>query len=236
MSESAVDSSVDGPIFTVWTTVALLTEGAKSCEFCYTIWLGLQQYRFFWECKWNRLNYLYALQDHVDDYTEEQYYLLANKNKHGFEPVADRLVDERRVFLSLNLYAESWILGGTAFDRARGNSTYDRNEILIALDYFTLEGETHSETGLRRSLLPPVDQRVLNRRILSEVVGSIGGDLGQITVVELEAAGFDDGDGMLFSQATRDGQPYYTTTNNYVIVWSRNINLTEMRTQKSLGQ
>lgn len=143
VSESAVDSSVDGPIFTVWTTVALLTEGAKSCEFCYTIWLGLQQYRFFWECKWNRLNYLYALQDHVDEYTEEQYYLLANENIDGFEPVADRPVDERRVFLSLNYTRNIRYLEARLLIEPRGNSTYDRNELLIALDYFTLEGETH---------------------------------------------------------------------------------------------
>lgn len=143
VSESAVDSSVDGPIFTVWTTVALLTEGAKSCEFCYTIWLGLQQYRFFWECKWNRLNYLYALQDHVDEYTEEQYYLLANENIDGFEPVADRPVDERRVFLSLNYTRNIGYLEARLLIEPRGNSTYDRNELLIALDYFTLEGETH---------------------------------------------------------------------------------------------
>lgn len=143
VSESAVDCTVDGPIFTVWTTVALLTEGAKSCEFCYTIWLGLQQYRFFWECKWNRLNYLYALQDHVDEYTEEQYYLLANENIDGFEPVADRLVDERRVFLSLNYTRKIGYLEARLLIEPRGNSTYDRNELLIALDYFTLEGETH---------------------------------------------------------------------------------------------
>ena len=142
-SESAVEPSIDGPIFTVWTTVALLTEGAKSCEFCYTIWLGLQHYRFFWECKWNRLNYLYALQDHVDEYTEEEYYLLANENLYGFEPVADRPVDERRVFLSLNYTRKIGYLEARLLIEPRGNSTYDRNELLIALDYFTLEGETH---------------------------------------------------------------------------------------------
>lgn len=134
VSESAVDCSVDGPIFTVWTTVALLTEGAKSCEFCYTIWLGLQQYRFLWECKWNRLNHLYALQDHVDEYTEEQYSSLANENIYGFEPVADRLVDERRFFLSLNYTRKIGYLEARLLIEPRGNSTYDRNELLIALD------------------------------------------------------------------------------------------------------
>ena len=100
-SGAAVDLS-DGTNFTVWTTVALLTEGAKSCEFCYTIWVGLQQYRACWEFKWNRLNYLDALQDHVPEYTKEQYYSLANENMNGSEPVASRLVDERRIYLSLS--------------------------------------------------------------------------------------------------------------------------------------
>lgn len=46
------------PISLCGQHVALLTEGATSCEFCYTIWLGLQQYCVFWEFKWNRFNYL----------------------------------------------------------------------------------------------------------------------------------------------------------------------------------
>ena len=92
--ESADDPSVDGPTFSVWTTVALLTEGAQSCNFCYTIWLDLQRYRFLWEFKWNRLNYLDALADHMDEYTDEEYYSLAHKNLDGLEPVAGRPVDE----------------------------------------------------------------------------------------------------------------------------------------------
>ena len=134
-AESAVDPSVDGPIFAVWTTVALLTEAAKSCEFCYTIWLGLQQYRFFWESKWNRLNYLYALQDHVDEYTEEEYYSLANENLYGFEPVAGRLVDERRIFLSLSYERKLGYLKARLLIEPRGNSTYDRNERMISCSH-----------------------------------------------------------------------------------------------------
>ena len=59
------------PISLCGQHVALLTEGAKSYEFCYTIWLGLQQYRVLWESKWNRLNYLDALADRMDEFTEE---------------------------------------------------------------------------------------------------------------------------------------------------------------------
>ena len=140
-SESAIEPSVDGTIFAVWTTVALLTEGAKSCEFCYTIWLGLQKYRVWWESRWNRLNYLDALADHSDEYTEEEYYRLANENPNGFEPVADRLVDERRIFLSLNYKQKNGYVEARLVVEPRGNSTYDRNRLLIALDYFTLEGE-----------------------------------------------------------------------------------------------
>ncbi len=143
-SESAVDPSIDGPNFTVWTTVALLAEGAKSCEFCYNIWLGLQQYRDWWEIKWNRFTRLYDLQDHVDKYTEEEYYYLANEIMNSFEPVVpDRLVDERRVYLSLNYERKIGYLKARLLIKPRGKSTYDRNQLLIALDYFTLEGEVH---------------------------------------------------------------------------------------------
>ena len=142
-SESAVDSSVDWTNFNVWTTVALLTEGAKSCEFCYTIWLGLQQYRVLWESKWNRLNYLDALADHTDEYTQEEYYTLVNKNLDGLDPVADRLVDERKIFLSLNYKQENGYVEALLLIEPRGTSTYDRNRLLIALDYFTREGESH---------------------------------------------------------------------------------------------
>ena len=139
-SESAVDSRVD---WNVWTTVALLTDGARSCEFCYTIWLGLQQYRVLWESKWNRFNYLDALADHADEYTQEEYYILANKNLDGLEPVADRLVDERKIFLSLNYKQQKGYVEALLLIEPRGNSTYDRNRLLIALDYLTVEGESH---------------------------------------------------------------------------------------------
>lgn len=142
-SESAVDPSVNSPFFSVWTTVALLTEGAKSCEFCYTIWLGLQQYRVSWESRWNRFNYLDALADHIDEYTNGENYILANEYLKGLEPVDDRLVDERRIFLSLNYMQKKGYLEARLLIGPRSNSPYDRNRLLIAIDYFTVEGETH---------------------------------------------------------------------------------------------
>ena len=95
-----------------------------------------------WESKWNRLNYLDALADHTDEYTQEEYYTLVNKNLDGLDPVADRLVDERKMFLDLNYKQENGYVEALLLIEPRGTSTYDRNRLLIALDYFTREGES----------------------------------------------------------------------------------------------
>ena len=140
-SESVAEPRAEGPDFTVCTTVALLTEGAKSCEFCHIIWLGLQQYRVWWEYTWNRLSYLDVLADHMDEYTEEEYYSRAKDNLYGLEPVVDRPVDERRIFLILDYEPKNGYLKVQLLIEPYTNSTWELKRLLIALDYFTLEGE-----------------------------------------------------------------------------------------------
>ena len=140
VKKSLYQPQPEGADFEVWTTVAHLASGAKSCAFCRILWLGLQRHRHFWEAKWACLMGLDYLYRHISAYTVEEYNSIVDQVVRGELRYRDLPVDESKIYFKVSLPRKKGYVQVRLLIEPRGKSTWDSNRLLMAFDYHTLHG------------------------------------------------------------------------------------------------